>query len=56
MGDMTILLEGMRVREEERDCGSRDGFLIGVLVRILEGVVGEPSGESSTNVPSRLVL
>jgi hypothetical protein len=56
MGDMSILLEGMRVRDEERDCGSRDAFFRGVLVLMLAGVADGLSGESSTNVPSRLVL
>ena len=56
VGVMLILLEGMRVREDERDCGSRDGFFIGVLVLMLAGDAEGLSGESSTKVPSRLVL
>ena len=50
------MLEGMRDLEEDRDCGSTEAFLRGVLALKLDGVVDGPSGESRTNVPSRLVL
>ena len=56
IGDFSSLLEGMRDLEEDRDCGSTEAFFRGVLALKLDGVVDGPSGESRTNVPSRLVL